>query len=218
MDRRYVLGGACAVLLLVSCVGRMAIPFSKGKSPRPKIIPRPTWVGSMPSGSYRTQSPWLISVLDTPTGYDPADEAGYLDRLVKEYMTDEGIGDVPVHYIINQHGRILAGRPVNGMGQLVYGDQFFRSEVPKDHHNYGKTINTASHILVLVLGDYETGPMPEKQETAMVDLIRYLIAEHRIPIVNVSGLRAYLPDCANPGKYLNEHLASAMLQLARSNR
>jgi len=213
-----LLGCGCVVLLLVACAGRMAIPFSQGKSPRPKIVPRSAWVGSMPSGSYRTQYPGFITILDTPKGYDPAAEATYLNRLVKDYLDEKGLGDVPVHYIIDQKGRILAGRPTNAMGQLAYGDRFFRSQVPSSHPSYQKRIDTEGHILLLMLGDYESGPMPQKQEDAMVELIRYLIAEHRISILSVSGLRAYLPDCANPGTYLNDHLASAMLRLARSGR
>jgi hypothetical protein len=162
--------------------------------------------------------PGLITILDTPHGYDPADEASFLSRLIKDYLDEKGVGDIPVHYIIGRNGRILAGRPENAMGQLVYGDRFFRSEVPKNHPNYGKPIDTEGHILLLVLGDYERGPMPEKQEEGMVNMIRYLMAEHRISVLSVSGLRTYLPDCANPGTYLNDHLASAMLRLARSGR
>ncbi|MFH1742175.1 MAG: N-acetylmuramoyl-L-alanine amidase [bacterium] len=216
MGRWLVSATICAVLLSSGCVGRTAIPFSKGKRPIPKIMPRSAWTNSMPSGSYQNQQPAYITLMDTPSGYDPGNPGAYLNQLIKDYIDGKGVGDVPIHYIIDQEGHILAGRPTNTVGQLSYGDRFFRSEVPENHPMYGKPINAQGHILVLVLGDYETDPMPKKQEEAMVELIRYLINEHRLSVLDVLGLRSYLRDCANPGTYLNDHLASAMLHLAQA--
>jgi len=218
MNRKWVFWSIGIVFLFEACAGHMSLPLAKGKNVRPKILPRMGWINSMPSANYQQQAPALITILDTPHVYESPNAGAYLNWMIEEYINQQGVGDVPVHYIIDERGNILAGRPVNTKGELKYGDSFFRAEIPADHPLHQRPIETGGHILVLILGDYATGPMPEKQEEAMTDLIRWLIYDQNIPIMNVAGFRRYLPDSANPGAYLNEHITEVVLGIAHSMR
>ena len=218
MYRNRFVWGLCVLFLFEACAGHMSLPFAKGRSVRPKILPRLGWIESMPSANYLQQVPAFLTILDTPHDYEPSNPGAYLSWMIDEYIDEDGVGDVPVHYIIDQKGGILAGRPVNTQGELRYGDSFFRAEVPDNHPLRGKRIDTESHILVLVLGDYSNGPMPEKQDEAMRDLIQWLMLDQSISIMNVAGFRRYLPDSANPGAYLYEHTTEVMLDIARARR
>jgi len=217
MNRRVLCGLCCAIFLFTGCAGRLFFsPGGKKKPPVPTILPRSNWAGGMPSGAYKTQTPAYITILDTPNGFDPDNPGAYLKQLAEDYIDSNGVGDIPVHYIIDQKGGILAGRPVNTVGQLTYGDRFFRPEVPQNHPMRGKTIDCRGHILVLLLGDYESTLPPPKQQEAMLDLIQYLVKEYRIAYFDVLGYRTYIQDSMNPGTALNDQLASLILKLAKS--
>ncbi len=189
--------------------------------PKPvKMVPRSV-LGPHPSGIIPHHTPHSIVVMDSGADYMDESAYSYLSNLQERYMGEGGKGDVPVHYFIDQDGRVYAGCNIISPARIYKRDAFTLrlTEVPRreallarmKHHN-GEPLDLDGYIVVMVLGDYDETLLKKNQEQQMFQLLSNLVYEHKIPREQIYGLRKIYPDIKNPGYYLNNYLQLSTLE------
>ena len=172
----------------------------KGEAAMPKIFPAVFWNGTMPTGSFKTQTPMRITLLHTGKMLAPGqDMKAYMNTLQRRDI-QRGWGDLGAHYYIDPAGMIYQSRRINIQGHILEENE----------------VNTEGHVFIMLLGDYNL--MDPSQETAepfqksLISLLAWLIQHHNIPREDIRGLNAFI-QTDSPGKYMTRWLYSPIFDL-----
>jgi hypothetical protein len=167
-----------AAVLLVGCAATTEL--------RPVIIPRSAW-NAAPAKPFPTHTPDRITFHHEGTLFtDTMLAADKLKRIQTWGMgPDRKWADIPYHFLIDLQGNIWEGRDVLTVGET------------------NTSYDPKGHILISVLGEYETKQIPnEKQVRSVVNLMAYLCQKYSILPDSIRGHKDYCrpgeTDC--PGK------------------
>lgn len=127
--------------------------------------------------------------------------------------------DIPVHFIVDQAGITWAGRAPNIQGEIYAGGRASRSyrepdseTRPEDRKRlWGPRLDTDGHLLVLVVGNFDTDVLTDKQEPVMMQLLYHLCQNYEISPRNIGLLSDIAPSTENPGMYLRNYAESGIL-------
>lgn len=185
-----------------------------GRPVMPKTIPRQI-IGPMPAGSFPSQEPKQIVVMDSGADLRNQTAMTYLQELLERYNSG-GRGDLPAHYFIDRQGTIFTGRPLHVPAKFFHGDPFtYRTSELQDERQFlqarlqrvnGEPIDLQGAIVIMVLGDFAETLVSEEQEQALFQTIAHLTFEQDIPRENVMLFSDRAPDSGNPGFYLKNYL------------
>ena len=158
---------------------------------KPPMVPAARWQESLPSGSFRSQTPQRITLVDS--GRNPAagsDMQGYIKELHDREL-QSGHGHLSAHYYIDPFGGIYEGRQL-----------FLQGRLPE-----GLEMDCTGHVIIMALGDYRARVPTEEFKESLTTLVAWLCDRQEIPASSFHGLNHYLRT-DNPGKYLIEWLES----------
>lgn len=218
-------GAFLALCLFVFLFGAVAcsnkemygmVELFNGKPLTPRSIPR-AMIGPLPSGSFRSQEPKQILVMDSGADYSETQTAlTYLVELLERYNSD-GRGDLPAHYFIDRQGVLFQGRPTHIPVQFFEGDSFMMRGRTIPNLQSLLTARLArltgtpirgleGYIVIMFLGDYDDLLINQEQEKTLFQLLAYLTFVEFIPREGIRPFSAIYPESENPGFYLNNYL------------
>ena len=113
--------------------------------------------------------------------------ARHLELLRHSHVKSRRFGDIGYHYIIDRNGRIWEGRPIAYQGAHAGG--------ANNRHNIG----------VMVLGNFDRQQPTGYQLSTLVDTIRKLQRQYRIPVSRVYTHQELSPTRC-PGKTLQPRM------------
>lgn len=191
-----------------------------GKPIMPRMIPRQV-LGEMPSGAFPSHKIKGILILDTGADYQGETSLTYMTNLLRRYRNQDGSGDIPFHYFIDQQSKIYIGRQLVVPAEIHEDDPFLKrtKEVTdKDLLVYRlsrKTkplINVDGYITIALLGDYDKIMVNKEQEKSLFQLVTFLCFQNYIPQDGITNLHALFPAKQNPGFYLNNYVNPSILE------
>jgi len=113
--------------------------------------------------------------------------ADHLQRIQRNHMRDEGMGDIGYHFIIDPAGRVLEGRSLRWQGA----------------HSGGA--NNVRNVGVCLLGNFDRERPTPEADRALTGLLASLRKQHGIPVNRVFGHRE-LKTTQCPGTHLTAWL------------
>lgn len=199
MKNKVLMDRLLAMAFMLSLAAGCGTVDSSVKKPvkKPPMVPSARWQESLPSGSFRAQTPQRITLVDS--GRNPAagsDMQGYIKELHDREL-QSGHGHLSAHYYIDPFGGIYEGRQL-----------FLQGRLPE-----GLEMDCTGHVIVMALGDYRTRVPTEEFKKSLANLVAWLCDRQEIPVSNFHGLNHYLRT-DHPGKYLIEWLESPELDYA----
>ncbi len=166
------------------------------------VVPRAAWGAALPDArSMRPHRPARITVHHSGIAIDgwPAIEgAEWMRRLQRYSQGDKQWGDVPYHWSIAPDGTVLEGRD------------------PRFAGDTNTSYDTAGHLLVEVVGDFDRDEPTVAQLDALVRVVAWLSARHDVAIETLSSHRDHAQTTC-PGAKLAAIVASGeLLRRART--
>jgi hypothetical protein len=110
---------------------------------------------------------------------------------------DRKWADIPYHFLIDLDGNVWQGRSVLTVGETI------------------TSYDPTGHILVSVLGEYESEQIPnEKQLKSVVDIMAYLCQKYNISPDSIRGHKDYCRpgETVSPGRNLYRYLENGYLK------
>ncbi len=101
--------------------------------------------------------------------------------------------NISYHFLIDADGHIYEAQPVYLTMQSING------------------FDPSGHILICVLGNYETNFLNQSQMKALIELTAFLVGEYHVALYNIQSLNAYTTASA-AGKNLFQYLDNGTLQ------
>ena len=142
-------------------------------------------------------------------------------RVWNNLIGPNGYQDVPVHFIVDQAGIIWAGRDPALQGEIYERGHFSRLyQQPEAAKNeparvakrfWGQRLDLDGHLLVLVVGDFESDVLTDVQEAVTLQLLNHLCQEYTISPNNIGLLSDAFQSSQNPGMYLRNYVESGIL-------
>lgn len=191
-----------------------------GKPIMPRMIPRQI-LGEIPSGAFPSHTVKSILIMDSGADYQGETSLTYLTNLLRRYRSQEGMGEIPFHFFIDQQGKIFMGRQDIIPAELHEGDPFLlRLEnvsqkdllVTRLSRKTKPILKLDSYITIVLLGDYDKTMVNKDQEKSLFQLISYLCFQQYIPLERITSLRAVYPESGNPGFFLNNYINQLTLE------
>jgi len=188
------LGGAAAAMLLTLSLlwGCKRLDVNvRDEVDMPKIVPAAAWNGVLPSGSFRTHTPERITLMHS--GSTPAAGVNLQEHMkaLQQQDIQKGWGDLGAHFYIDPAGNIYQSRRIVLQGRI-------------DDENKR---DTAGHIFIMFIGDYNTLAPSELLQEQLIALVGWLCQHHEIPLENLRGLDEYIIT-DSPGRRMKEWLES----------
>jgi len=187
---------AVAALAISMAIGCSSLdqydPKMPKKAKRPDIVWSAQWQESLPSGSFRSQTPTLITILQSgsPVG-DLTDRDAYM-KTQRQKDIQKGWGDLGAHFYVDPRGAIYQGRRMFLEGRI---------EIDREEEEF----DASGHVFVVAMGDYDVIAPSEEFKERFLDLIAWLCQDHGILMENLKPLSDYLGG-ENPGGLLAEWL------------
>ena len=97
------------------------------------------------------------------------------------------------HFLINADGTVYEAQPIGTS--------------PKTTGSFDPT----GHILICVMGDYETEYLNQFQMRSLIDLSTYLVETYHIPLYNIQTMKEY-SSATLPAKHLYQYIENDTLQ------
>ncbi|MBI4911790.1 MAG: N-acetylmuramoyl-L-alanine amidase [Acidobacteria bacterium] len=124
----------------------------------------------------------------------------YLRGLQDWSRREKGWVDIPYHFVVDQEGRVFAGRELRFAGDT--------------NTEYDPT----GHALVVLLGNFEEEEPSALQFEATVTLVARLATQHRVGLDRIASHRDYSRQTVCPGKNLTRRLESGWFRSAVRTR
>lgn len=134
-------------------------------------------LGAMSSGVFYWPKRWNYIVIHHSAGN--YGDIPFLQKIHRERQANDPVDAIPYHYIIGNGNGL-------GLGEID-GDWRQAYHIWGAHVSAKNSDRNFRGIGVCLIGNYETTEVPEKQYEALVTLTRQLMADHNIPVTNVSG-------------------------------
>lgn len=97
--------------------------------------------------------------------------------------------DVPYHYIVDRHGKIYEGRPLNYRGDT------------------NTTYDPTRHALIVLLGNFEEQPLKDEQIASLKLVTAFLAQQESVPAEKIKTHKDYAETLC-PGKKLTAYLGT----------
>jgi len=189
--------GLFGVALFFQCsCGLGKGPFLKKQVERPEILPTSAWKGVLPSGSFQSQIPDRLTLLHSGIFIPELPETLSIIKIQQEKDIHRGWGDLGCHFYMDPHGVIYQSRRLSMKGRALEEEQGF---------------DTTSHILVMLMGDYNRQAPAEDFQENFIALIGWILQHYEVPRESFKGLNEYL-ETDSPGRLLTEWIESDEFQ------
>lgn len=175
----------------------------QGPVAQPRVISRLEWEAALP-GEYAPQHPRYITVLHVGEPFSDRSAPRTLEYLrqlqqyAKSHKDVDLAGyawvDINYHFIVDLRGAIYEGRPVEKRGNA---DSF----------------DCSSHIMIGVLGDYNTQAPSLTQLNALATLVAWLKQKYVISPADIRGHRDYASGVTSPGDKLYPYIETIRVAL-----
>lgn len=113
----------------------------------------------------------------------------YLKNLQSWSRSAKNWIDVPYHFIIDRHGKVYEGRPLNYRGDT------------------NTTYDPTGHALIVLLGNFEEQAVKEEQIASLKKLTALLAKQESVPAEKIKTHKDYA-DTLCPGKKLTAYLGT----------
>ncbi len=184
-----------AVLWLMGCADQG--PIAQGRLASPPIVAVNVWGGSSTTSSQTPQVIRQITLHHQGETWPPGtDVARYLQRLQQWSRLTKRWADIPYHYVIASDGIIYAAR-----------DMALPGDTNTEYEPTG-------HALVMLLGNFEDVQPSSAQLRATVELMAWLVQQHRLDVSAIGTHRDFSAQTVCPGKNLYVLLESGWLRHA----
>jgi len=182
-----------AGLLLAGCAGQ--VPLATVQLAPPSLVTVDVWGGSASAALPAKQTIHKVTLHHQGETWTPgADVARYLQRLQQWSRLTKRWADIPYHYVIAPDGQIYAARNLAQAGDT------------------NTEYNPTGHALVMLLGNFEDVQPTGAQLHATVNLLAWLVQQHRLDLAAIGSHRDFSAQTVCPGKNLGALLESGWLR------
>jgi hypothetical protein len=120
---------------------------------------------------------------------DDKNTVQYLKNLQSWSRSSKNWIDVPYHYIVDRHGKIYEGRPLNYRGDT------------------NTTYDPTGHALIVLLGNFEEQPVKDEQIASLKMITAFLANQDTVSADKIKTHKDYAETLC-PGKKLTAYLGT----------
>jgi hypothetical protein len=177
-------------LLLILLPFAFVLGWSNSIQAQDWLIKRDTW-GSIDSlnADYEHTIEYITIHHGGEIYPDDKNTVQYLQNLQSWSRSAKNWIDVPYHYIVDRHGKIYEGRPLNYRGDT------------------NTTYDPTSHALIVLLGNFEEQPLKDEQIASLKVITSFLAKQESVPTEKIKTHKDYAETLC-PGKKLTAYLAT----------
>jgi len=162
---------------------------------RPTILPHSLWGGELPSGTFRSQTPCHIAIIEERVRHkDSSEDTSYLVKQQTKATKELAWGEVPWHFYIDADGNIYEGRAQESQSPRLQ-----------------ERLEPDGWLFISFLNDFCVMPPSEKEIDSLIQLSCWLCEKYKIPGDQVHSGREVQESLA-PGKLLQGYFDQGIIQ------
>lgn len=189
--KRAVILSVLLVILLAGCMERIMSSEQKKSIESPVLISRQSWKAQPPVlDRMKEQKVSAITIHHAGVKNKPdSDNYAYMRNLQRFSQKDRPWGDIPYHFVIDEHGKIFEARDLQYQGD--------------SNTNY----DLSGHLQICVKGNFEIEVPSDKVFDCLVDLTAYMAEKYQVEETRIKTHKDYV-QTACPGKNLYARFSS----------